>query len=51
MEVEVKVGLAYNNDGVFKARRNKTHVLKVLHIIDREDLMQKAIQPICPSIP
>ena len=42
-EVEIKVGLAYVNDGVFKARRNKTNVLKVKNDIERDELIEKAI--------
>ena len=42
-EVEIKVGLAYVNDGVFKARRNKTHILKVKNDIERDELIEKAI--------
>ena len=41
-EVEIKVGLAYVNDGVFKARQNKTHILKVKNDIERDELIEKA---------
>ena len=43
-EVEIKVGLAYvNSDGVFKTRRNKTHILKVRNDIEKDELIEKAI--------
>ena len=42
-EVEIKVGMAYVIDGVFKTRRNKTHILKVKTDIEKEELIEKAI--------
>ncbi|CAB4014342.1 G2 M phase-specific E3 ubiquitin- ligase [Paramuricea clavata] len=42
-EVEIKVGMAYVIDGVFKIRRNKTHILKVKTDIEKEELIEKAI--------
>ena len=43
-EVEIKVGLAYvSSDGVFKTRRNKTHILKVKNDIERDELIKMAI--------
>jgi DNA mismatch repair ATPase MutL len=41
-EVEIKVGMAYI-DGVFKTRRNKTHIFKVKTDIEKEELIEKAI--------
>ena len=35
--------MACVNGGVFKARRNKTHILKVKNDIERDELIQKAI--------
>ena len=42
-KVEIKVGMAYVIDGVFKTRRNKTHILKVKNDIERKELIEKAI--------
>ena len=42
-EVEIKVDMAYVIDGVFKIRRNKTHILKVKTDIEKEELIEKAI--------
>ena len=35
--------MAYVIDGVFKIRRNKTHILKVKTDIEKEELIEKAI--------
>ena len=40
--VEIKVGLAAQTDGVIKLRRGKTQIITVNSLANKEDIMQKA---------
>ena len=42
--VEIKVGIAAQTDGVVKARRSKTHVITVSSSATKEEITQKAIE-------
>jgi len=44
VEVEVKVGIASVADGVFKARRGKTHCVTVKSSADKEEITRKAVE-------
>ena len=44
VDVEIKVGVAYNNDGIIKCRRGKTHTVKVKSNAGVEEIMQKATE-------
>ena len=41
--VEIKVGLAAQTDGVIKLRRGKTQIITVNSLASKEEIMQRAV--------